>query len=134
MKKLSFLLLALCLAFTSCSKDESSREEEQARLDKMYDELIEYSQVNSKTCTNPEEWNILKYGESACSGFYIYNKSVDAAVFRKKVDSYREARSKFDAKWGVYYDAYPCETVVMNTRISCVEGKATIVYDNTKGQ
>lgn len=73
MKKLSFFLLTICMTITSCSKDESSREEEQARLDKMSDELIEYSQVNSKTCTNPADWDILKYGESACSGFYIYN-------------------------------------------------------------
>lgn len=130
MKKLCFIVFVLSLLFVSCNNDESTREEEQARLEKMYNEIIEYSQIKSKTCTNPADWNIIKYGESMCSDYFIYNKSIDVDVLRKKADKYREARGKFDAKWGVYYDAYPCQTLAYySARISCVEGRATLVYE-----
>ncbi|MBW1656292.1 hypothetical protein [Flavobacterium quisquiliarum] len=127
MKKLSFFLLAICITTISCSKDESTREEEQARLDKMYQEIIDYSQINSKSCTNPEEWTFMKYSPSNCSGYIIYNKAVDADIFRKKIDQYREAQGKFDAKWGVYYTSV-CPVRPAPTSIECIDGKPSLIY------
>ncbi|WP_289658017.1 hypothetical protein [Flavobacterium panacagri] len=129
MKKLSYLLFAIFLIITSCSKDESSREEEQARLDKMYQEIIDYSQINSKSCTNPEEWTFVKFGASLCSGYIIYNKTVNVSVLQQKIDKYKEAQGKFDAKWGVYY-ALDCVMMPPPTGIECVNEKPTLIYNN----
>lgn len=131
MKKLGLLLFTFCIIFASCSKDESTMEEESARLDKMYEDIILYSQINIKTCTNPDEWALLKLGESLCSGYIIYNKSINIAVFQKKISKYQEAKGKFDIKWGIFYD---CMTMPVPTGISCVEGKATIIYPITTHQ
>nr|WP_294788521.1 hypothetical protein [uncultured Flavobacterium sp.] len=125
MKKLSFIVFAVSLIFFSCSNDNSTMEEESARLSKMYAELVTDSQINSKTCTNPDEWAILRFNESLCSGYIIYNKSIDTVVFRKKVNKYIEAHGKFDAKWGILYD---CVTLPSTAEISCVEGKATLTH------
>jgi len=128
MKKLSFLLFALCIVFSSCSNDhENTQEEDSAILGKMYNDIIEYSQVNSKTCTNPEEWAFAKFGNSVCTGHIIYSKSINAALFQKKIDQYFKAREKFDVKWGIFYD---CMIMPPPTGIQCVEGKATLSYTN----
>lgn len=128
MKKLSFLLFAFCIVFSSCSNDhESTQEEDSAVLVKMYNDIVEYSQANSKTCTNPEEWAFVKFGNSFCSGHIIYNKNINVALFQKKVNQYIKAKEKFDEKWGVFYD---CMMMPPPTGIQCVEGKPALIYTN----
>ena len=131
MKKLPFLLFAICFTIASCSKDETTQEEEQARLDIMYQEIIDYSQIDSKACTNPDEWSFTKFGASTCSGYLIYNKKIDLTVFQKKIDKYIEERGKFDVKWGVYYD---CIMMPPPKSIECKNGKPTLIYDFTTHQ
>ncbi|KAF2331710.1 hypothetical protein [Flavobacterium ginsenosidimutans] len=127
MKKLSFILFVLSILLPSCSNDESTREEESARLEKMYKEIVEYSQVNSKPCTNPEDWAFMKFGASNCSGYILYNKQIDVAVFQKKIDQYIAAKGKFDVKWEVFYDCMELP-VPTPSDIKCIDGKPAISY------
>ncbi|SHL16869.1 hypothetical protein [Flavobacterium chilense] len=125
MKKVSFILFVLSLTIVGCSNDESTREEESARLDKMYKEIVEYSQVNSKPCTNPDEWTFMKLGASTCSGYIVYGKKIDVTAFQKKIDQYINARGKYDAKWGIVYD---CMMMPPPTGVKCVDEKPTLIY------
>lgn len=125
MKKISFILLTASLILTACSKDESTQEEESARLEKMYNEIVEYSQVSSKPCTNSDEWAFMKLGASSCSGYIVYNKKIDVAVFQKKIDQYLEAQGKFGAKWKIYN---VCMMTPPPTGIKCVDEKPTLIY------
>lgn len=127
MKKLSFILFAASLICFSCSNDENTQEEESARLQKMYNEIIDYSQVNSKPCTNPEEWAFMKFGPSNCSGYILYHKQIDVVALQKKVDNYLAAKGKFDAKWGIFYDCMMLPPPTPSD-IKCVDGKPVIKY------
>jgi len=129
MKNLSFILFVVSLLCFSCSSDETTREEESARLEKMYNEIVAYSQINSKTCTNPEEWAFTKFGNSNCSSYILYNKQIDAAVFQKKVDEYIVAKGKFNVKWGVLSDCMPMQIpALIPSQIECKDGKPVIKY------
>ncbi|MBO9585475.1 MAG: hypothetical protein J7574_15025 [Flavobacterium sp.] len=130
MKKLSFILFATTLMCFSCSNDESTQEEESARLEKMYNEIVQYSQINSKPCTDPEDWGFMKFGASSCSGYILYNKQIDVAVFQKKVDQYIAAKGKFDAKWGIFYDCMMLPTPSPSD-VKCIDGKPYISYNST---
>ncbi|WP_433829413.1 hypothetical protein [Flavobacterium anhuiense] len=128
MKKLSFILFATSLICFSCSNDESTKDEESARLDKMYNEIITDSQVNSKPCTNPEDWTYTKFGNSGCSGYILYNKQIDAVAFQKKVDQYIAARGKFHVKWGILADCILTSPSMIPSEIQCIDGKPVIKY------
>ncbi|MFC0778083.1 hypothetical protein [Flavobacterium sp. HJSW_4] len=129
MKNLSFILFVVSLLCFSCSSDETTREEESAKLEKMYNEIVAYSQINSKTCTNPEEWAFTKFGNSNCSSYILYNKQIDAAVFQKKVDEYIVAKGKFNVKWGVLSDCMPMQVpALIPSQIECKDGKPVIKY------
>ncbi|WP_433763330.1 hypothetical protein [Flavobacterium ginsenosidimutans] len=130
MKKLSFILFVLSLLLVSCSNDESTQEEESARLQKMYNEIVEYSQVNSKPCINPEEWAFMKFGSSNCSGYILYYKQIDVTILQKKIDRYLAAKGKFDAKWGIFYDCMELPTPTPSD-IKCVDGKPVIKYSTS---
>ena len=94
MKKLSFILFSICLIFASCSSDnEESAEETSKRLDKMYNEIIELSLINSQTCTNPEEWGFELLSSSGCGtnrGYILYSKKADKAKLDAKIKEYMQ--------------------------------------------
>lgn len=126
MKKITFLLLTLCIAFSSCNTDESTQEEEAARLDKMYNEVIAYSQKNSKACTDPNDWSFVKFS-GFCSEYIIYHKSVDVTVLQRKIDKYVTAKGNFDAKWGILYD---CMVTPAPIGIKCSNDKPILSFDS----
>lgn len=129
MKKLTLLLCIFCITFSSCNNDESTQEEESARLEKMYREIVEYSQINSKPCTDAEEWTFMNFGSSSCSGFIFYNKQINVAVFKSKVNQYNVAKTKFDKKWGVFYDCgFVPPPHPSKFKVKCYDGKPAIDY------
>lgn len=128
MKKLIFLLFAVCLIFGACSNDETTQEEDTAMLDKMYKEIVEFSLINSQPCTNPEDWAYMKLDPSGCSGYIMYSKKIDLAVFQKKIDKYINTRGKIYSKWGLYADYADCVMVIPPTGIECIDEKPTLVF------
>ncbi|MGN7809273.1 hypothetical protein [Flavobacterium johnsoniae] len=131
MKKLSFILFSICLIFASCSSDnEESAEETSKRLDKMYNEIIELSLINSQTCTNPEEWGFELLSSSGCGtnrGYILYSKKADKAKLDAKIKEYIKTKSDYVTKWNVLGDCAPTNAP---TSINCVDGKAKLVFQN----
>ncbi len=130
MKKLSFIVFALCLLFSSCSNnsDEPSMEEESQKLDARYREIIEISLMNSEPCTNPNEWEFVLISPSHCGGFkgYIpYSKKINKPDFLAKVNDYIRDRGKFTSKWHLISDCAPTNPP---TGIECVDGKPTLIF------
>lgn len=53
MKKISFMLLAICTTLVSCSNEESANQDYDAKtLEAMHNEIINMSLANTMTCTN----------------------------------------------------------------------------------
>lgn len=129
MKKLSFIVFAICLIFPSCSNDENSQEEDSKKLEKMYNEIIVASLANSESCTNPEEWNITGIGAKGCggyAGYIVYSKKINSDEFLAKVKKYTDAqKSLYDKESGIGYE---CSTAKEPTGIECVDGKPTLTY------
>lgn len=123
MKKLSFIVFAICLIFASCSNDENSQEEDSKKLEKMYNEIIVASLANSEPCTNPAEWNIAGIGSKACggyAGYIVYSKKINSEEFLAKVKKYTDAQSDYNKKRGVFSD---CSLTAEPTGVECVDGK-----------
>jgi hypothetical protein len=134
MKKLSFIVFVLCLLFASCSNnnndDDASMEEESQKLERMYNEIIKLSLVNSQTCTNSQEWSITAVNLSACgadAGFIAYSKKINTAQFLDKVKKYQDAKIAFDTKWKI---ASTCDIRVAPTGVECVDGKPKLTYNH----
>lgn len=73
MKKITFMLLAMCSTLLSCSNDDSTtQEEDYAALKIMYDEIISLSLIKSLPCTNTEEWAFKGIGAKPCGGVSYY--------------------------------------------------------------
>ena len=131
MKKLSFILIAICLVFASCNNDnESPKEEEAAKLEKMYAEIIDLSAAKTQTCTNPDEWAFTSIGSKACggpSGYIVYSKKINTELFLSKVKSYTEADLAFVKKWNLSSD---CSSTAPAKSIECIDGKPTIMLES----
>ena len=131
MKKLSFILLAICFTFASCNSDDNDPQtEESQKLEKMYREIVKASLANSKPCTNPDEWSFTAVNLSACgkdSGFIIYSKKINTEEFIKKVEKYLEAQMAFNKKWNI---ALTCEIRSTPSGVDCADGKPVLIYNH----
>ncbi|KUJ60542.1 hypothetical protein AR687_17375 [Flavobacteriaceae bacterium CRH] len=133
MKKLSFIIFTFCLLFASCNNDNDDnvlQEEGSQKLEKMYNELITGSLVNSQPCTDPKEWAFTAVNLSACGSdarFIVYSKKINTAAFLDKVKKYQEAKIAFDTKWKI---VSVCDIIKTPTGVDCVDGKPTLTYNH----
>lgn len=119
------------MAFASCNNDEirdnNDKEKDIQGLEKMYQEIVTLSQVNSQTCTDSNEWNFIAIGTKACGGpekFIIYSKKINTADFQAKVKAYNEATVAFNLKWNIFST---CDVVQAPDGIGCVDGKPVLL-------
>ena len=129
MKKLTFIIYTICLAFFSCSNDDSvDRERDYQNLGKMYREILSLSKVNSELCKDSDEWDFTAIGSKACggsAGYIAYSKKIDKTEFLAKVKTYTDAEAAFNTKWNV---VSTCDVVAPPTSIECVDGKPKLSY------
>jgi hypothetical protein len=132
MKKLSFILLSVCFTLASCSNDnESTMEEDAARLDKMYEDIVAYTQINSTPCSNSEEWGFIQSQNNSCgenAGYIAYSKKIDITILQKKIDNYSKAKSSFSSKWELFYDV--CQWKAPPINVECVDGKPKLIFSD----
>lgn len=131
MKKLPFLFLAICLVFGACSNDESTQEEDAAKLQSIYNDIILYSKINTEPCNNPEEWGFTKLFASDCpSGdFILYSKKIDFKTLQKKIAKYRKQREIFLLKWGLLgLENDICSAETVPTGVKCVDNKPQLSF------
>lgn len=132
MKKLSFILFVLFMLLLSCNSDDSpttTQEEDTAKLDKMHQEIIELSGVNSQLCTDPNDWAFIGIASKACGGYgsYIaYSKKIDTKAFLEKVKAYTNYSSDFNQKWNI---PSPCNIIIPPTGVKCIDNKPQLSYD-----
>lgn len=129
MKNLCFIIIVLCLSFSSCSNDDNVPQDVDAQeLEKMHQEIITLSKVNSELCTDSKNWNFTPLGSKACGGvaLYIpYSKSIDKNAFLAKVKTYTDAQTAYDKKWNIMST---CDIVKPPTGVECVDGKPKLSY------
>lgn len=129
MKKLTFIIFAICLTFASCSNDDNdSMEKESQKLNKMHDEIIALSLVNSETCTDSKNWDFTALGSKACGGvasYVAYSKKIDKEAFLLKIKTYTDAQIAFDKKWGIFST---CDITLPPSGVQCVDGKPKLAY------
>ncbi|KAF2508521.1 hypothetical protein EYY60_15440 [Flavobacterium zhairuonense] len=131
MKKLGFILAVVCLMLASCNNDDAnsnaSQEEDAQKLEKMYQEIVALSQVNTTPCTDSKDWDFTAIGTKACGGpakYILYSKKINTIDFLAKVKSYTEAEAAFNVKWGIFST---CDVPVPPDGIGCVDGKPTFL-------
>lgn len=128
MKKLSLIAFVFSLLLVSCSSSSEDPQVESAEdLEKMYDEIIEISLINSKPCTNPDEWGFISINSSACDvhpGFIPYSKT-NASLFLSKVKKYQDAKVAYEAKMNI---VRLCDMIVAPSGVGCVDGKPVLTY------
>ncbi|MNQ33953.1 hypothetical protein D3C85_473980 [compost metagenome] len=129
MKKPGFILFAICLILFSCSNDDdSARNKEQRNLDKMYQEIVSVSLVNSQVCTDSNEWDFTAIGSKSCggsNGYIIFSKKIDKTAFLAKVKAYTDAQAAFNVKWNVFSN---CDMILPPSSVDCVDGKPKLLY------
>lgn len=137
MKKLLFLLLSVSLVLVSCDNDEnakenlqnkittkSTKEEDFTTLENMRKEIIDFTKINTITCTNEQNWAMIKLDASQCSGnagYILYYKQVDLTILEKKISEYNLAQGKVYEKWKILVDF--CADVEKPNSIRCVDNK-----------
>ncbi|PWB25730.1 hypothetical protein [Flavobacterium sp. HTF] len=107
---------------------ETDFTEEKQNLENLYNEIITFSQVNSKTCNNPEDWAFTTIGIKPCGGpekYIPYSLVINKATFLTMIDSYNDLENKFNQKWGM---SSTCDTPPVPTSIECMNGKAMLSY------
>ena len=131
MKKIKYLFIILGFLFLSCNNDDSSSQDtETQNLDKMDDEIISASMVNSTPCTDPTEWSFTAIGEKGCggpAGYIAYSLKINVPEFLKKVENYTNAQKAYNKKWGVISD---CSVMSQPNGVDCVNGKPKLIYSN----
>lgn len=130
MKRISLLFMTIAFIFMGCSNDDDqTQEQESQKLDQMYQEIIALSLVTTEACTNSDDWAFTAIGHKSCggpTGYIAYSLKIDTAAFLKKVENYTKAQKEFNIKWGI---PSTCEMAIPPTGVSCVDGKATLVFD-----
>lgn len=128
MKKLSFIFVILCLITASCSSDENDAQEKNAQeLEKMYQEIVTLSKVNSETCTDSKDWDFTAIGAKACGGpekFIAYSKKINTVEFLVKVKTYTDAKVAFNTKWNIMST---CDVAIPPAGVGCTDGKPVLV-------
>ncbi len=124
-----FALLFLIYAGMQCSTEQETldKEQEQAQLKAMYDDLVSSSE--SVSCTDAEDWKFTAIGAKACggpAGYIAYAKSINEEVFLQKVEAYTTASKAFNEKWGIMSD---CSLVNPPTAVICENGKPKLIYE-----
>ena len=129
MKKPCFILFAICLILVSCSNDDNStREEDTQKLEKMYQNIISLSLVNTKPCTDSREWDFTAIGSKSCGGptdYIAFSKKIDKTEFLEKVKAYTDAQAAFNVKWNIFST---CNILLPPTAIECFDGKPRLSY------
>ncbi len=125
---LSLSLLLAGITFVKCTTtvEPLTMEEEKAKLEKLYDEIVELSQ--SETCSNPDNWKYTAIGSKACggpTGYIAYPKSIDESNFLSLVEDYTLTQKSYNEKSGMMSD---CSLPAEPTGITCEDGKAKLVY------
>ncbi|SDJ73185.1 hypothetical protein SAMN04487898_104121 [Pedobacter sp. ok626] len=127
--RMTFALMTLVL-ISGCksglSMDNSAKENEQASLLKLMDEIVVLSKkVN---CEDAKEWKFMPIGAKACggpAGYISYSIKIDTDDFIKKVGVYTVESENFNKKWGIISD---CMAVNPPKEIKCENGKPIFVY------
>ena len=134
MKKLSFILFAASLICFSCSNDDNTtQEEDTAKLESLYNEVITYSKVNTESCSNPAEWGFVKMTDSPCSatgGYILYSKKATLSVLEKKIEQYNAHKAYINKKWGFLADTPPCTQHNIPSGVKCVDNKPQLSFEN----
>lgn len=133
MKKIgliAFIVCMTCMAFT-CENDdeETTQEEDQAKLEIMYKEIIDFSLAGTQSCTDSKDWDFTGIGARSCGGFQayiVYSKKINTAQFLNKVKDYTDAEAAYNKKWGV---GSICSVENPPKKIECVEGKPKMIYN-----
>lgn len=129
MKNIKYLFIVISILFFSCNSDDSnSQEEESQNLNKMYEEIISASMVNSTPCTNSAEWSFTAIGSKACggpTGYIAYSLKINTSEFLKKVENYTNTQEAYNKKWNV---VSTCEMMMPPTAVDCVNGKPILIY------
>ncbi|WP_281632027.1 hypothetical protein [Flavobacterium luteolum] len=134
MKKPSFILFVVSLLCFSCSNDDSTtQEEDTAKLESIYNDIITYSKIETESCSNPAEWGFVKMFDSPCSatgGYILYSKKADQSVLEKKIEQYKAQKAYISKKWGFYADVSPpCIDKKVPTGVKCVDNKPQLYFD-----
>lgn len=130
MKKL-VLLFIITITLVSCSNDdeESTQEEDQAKLEIMYKEIIDLSLAGTQYCTDSKDWDFTGIGSRACGGvqaYIVYSKKINTTQFLSKVEKYTELNTAYNKKWGV---SSICSVEIPPKKIECVDGKPKMIYN-----
>lgn len=132
MKKLSFILFVFCLIIGSCDNDETTKEEDSAKLLESYNDVITFSQANSQACNNADEWGFIKMDKSGCpeNGYIVYSKKIDLLTLQTKIDQYNKVKENFHRKWGHENEGEDiCGLKTVPTGVKCVDNKPQLSSD-----
>jgi hypothetical protein len=123
---LLFLLLSCTFFLLSCSENETTQEEDFAKLQKMYVELESFA--HSLPCEDATEWRYAPIGAKPCGGpwsYMAYHSSINTKTFITKVDEYYRFNDHLNRKWGLGSD---CMYVFPPSEITCNDAKPVLVY------
>lgn len=132
MKKLPFLLLAICFACIACDNnnpDSTNQEEDSKKLKQMYQEIIQLSEANSQPCTDSKDWDFTAIGSQSCGGvaaYMMYSKKINKESFLAKVKAYTDAEIAYQKKWNILAT---CDILKRPTGVKCTDNKPQLSYD-----
>ncbi len=137
MKKIILTALLICLTFTACDSESeikfenslTTKNEESQNLENLYNELIVFS-AKDAACSG--KLDFIAIGKKPCGGpekYIPYSLRIDTTEFLKKVNFYNSKQSEFNEKWNI---TSTCEVVTRPIDVACVNGKATLLYENDR--
>jgi len=131
MKNYLLILIAVFFCLSACEKESGSDLQAKAEeeLTAMYINIQQT--VDTVVCDDPSQWSISALGKDmygAVKEYIAYPHSIDTSNFLKLVENYTQTEIEYNKKY------HPTTAVVLSTppptQVDCIEGKATLVYDN----
>jgi hypothetical protein len=124
---LKYLVLGLFLC--ACSPEDGSETQER-EFEDLQRARIELEQIAQTTaCTDGGECRAVAFGSKPCGGpwsYLAYNSSLESTDFLDRIAQYNAAEDAYNLKWGVVSD---CMAVGPPTRLDCVDGQCTAIYE-----
>lgn len=119
-------ILLICLIFSACKKKVSTKQEDEQRLNMIYQQIKSMSE--QVACTNEADWRFVAYSEKSCGGaiaYIPYSIKIDVPVFLKLINQYREYQQQYNDKWGIVSD---CMAIPAPKSVTCENGKPKLVF------
>ncbi|MCA0932553.1 hypothetical protein LCM02_08820 [Lutimonas saemankumensis] len=128
MMKLLFSFLAFFVIYCDDSDAITKQEIEKEKIDNLKSQIK--TLADTSVCTGDYRCYSVGIGAKPCGGFWeyiVYSNSIDVVDFLAKIEELNKLEKAYNLKYSIQSD---CFLAMPPSRIECIDGKCTGVFEN----